>query len=270
MGVSADNGLYYPTTINPDKVRENSLLLTEATSVSVGSNRMFVLAGGSNVNLKTSAAAGSTQYRLENNFNNRFAAATAVDGWATIDQTSAGTLCVKITSVKYANGNNVIPNSSATDTNNDIIITTAESINPDSAITKIRLYGNTRGNDSVFAGQNVGAGSGGTVGKNFVLGQNVRVTTTGNVACGSSVYSSGARSIVVGQKHINTKGDVAMFGTGHDSTSGTSGVAAFGSYSIISADTALVIGNGTSETNRSNLFEVKTNGDIYVNGIKKL
>ena len=50
----------------------------------------------------------------------------------------------------------------------------------------------------------------------------------------------------------------------------SNGVVEFGKYSNISGDTAMVIGNGTSESNRSNLFEIKTNGDIYVNGVKKL
>lgn len=40
---------------------------------------------------------------------------------------------------------------------------------------------------------------------------------------------------------------------------------ALGNYNKSSKDTLLSVGNGTSEANRSNAFEVKNNGDIYIN-----
>lgn len=39
---------------------------------------------------------------------------------------------------------------------------------------------------------------------------------------------------------------------------------AMGSFNASSDDTLLSVGNGTSEENRSNAFEIKENGDIYI------
>jgi hypothetical protein len=44
---------------------------------------------------------------------------------------------------------------------------------------------------------------------------------------------------------------------------------ALGNYNISSEDTLLSVGNGTDEVNRSNAFEVKNNGDIYINNESK-
>ena len=119
-----NGGLYYPTTITPELVRNNSFLISEATGTSVTANRIFALAGGANVTLKSSAPAGSTTYYVNNTFANRFTCASFRGGWVTIDQASAGTLTVKVTNVYYENDTNktpLVPHSGATESNNRIV-----------------------------------------------------------------------------------------------------------------------------------------------------
>ena len=60
-----------------------------------------------------------------------------------------------------------------------------------------------------------------------------------------------------------------MAGTGHDNTNGRSEAGAvFGQYALIESDTVFAVGNGTNHTARSNLFEIKADGSVYVNGTK--
>jgi hypothetical protein len=51
-----------------------------------------------------------------------------------------------------------------------------------------------------------------------------------------------------------------LAGTGHNSSSGVAGVAAVGTYSSISSDTAFVVGIGTADNARVNAFVVHTDG----------
>ena len=83
-------------------------------------------------------------------------------------------------------------------------------------------------------------------------------------------YCEGASSLLVGADNINLKAFCALFGQGIDNSTGPEGLAAFGKWPDISSDTAFVIGNGTAYNARSNLFEIKTNGDIYKNGVRVL
>ena len=84
------------------------------------------------------------------------------------------------------------------------------------------------------------------------------------------MFSSGASSIQVGADNINAKAFSAQFGQGIDNTGGIEGGAYFGKYPNVSNDTAFVVGNGTAWNAKSNLFEIKTNGDIYKNGVRVL
>ena len=167
-------GLYYPTNIQPENVAANCLLLTEATTVGLTANRTFALAGGANVTLKSSAAAGSTTYYVNNTFANRFTCAMAYGGYAAIDQSGAGTLCVKVTAVYYENDTTkarLVPHSGATESNNRIVIETETSVNPDAATTKLRLYGSMKYDSSVHIGQGIGTGGVSGKGKLLQVGQ---------------------------------------------------------------------------------------------------
>ena len=248
-------GLYYPTTIDPENVQANSFLISEATETAVTSNRIFALAGGANITCN-SAAKGATQYIVNNTFGNRFLCACAIGGYATLEQATAGTIIAKVLSVKHQNGDDCVPTSGATDNTNKIVITLDKTINPDVATTKIRVYGSMTSDSSFFAGQGVGTGGSSGKGKNLELGQGICNKEANSILVGNSHYSDGTRSALFGGSQINRKQEVLLAGMGHDTTNGAHGVAAVGRYSDIQANTALAVGDGTSATARSNIFEV--------------
>ena len=262
-------GLYYPTDIQPENVAPNCLLLTEATTVGLNANRTFALAGGANVTLKSSAAAGATTYYVNNTFANRFTCAMAYGGYAAIDQAGAGTRCVKVTAV-YLESNSstkerLIPYSGATESNNRIIIETETSVNPDAATTKLRLYGSMKYDSAVHIGQGIGTGGISGKGKLLQVGQSQTALDGNSIMVGNSMFSSKNRCALFGASHINHVQGALMGGEGQDSTNGTFvGLGALGKYSDIGANTAFVIGNGTSDTARSNLFEVTDDGGVVV------
>lgn len=121
-----------------------------------------------------------------------------------------------------------------------------------------------------FAGQDVGSNNGN--GASVIVGQAVcSYSGNANNIVGASIYNQGNGNTIVGRQHISRKNRWFMAGTGHDNTNGKSeSGCAIGEWSLISSDTAFCIGNGTNQTNRSNLFEIKTNGDVYINGVKVL
>lgn len=262
-------GLYYPTSISPENVAPNCLLLTEATTVGLTNNRTFALAGGANVTLKSSAAAGSTTYYVNNTFANRFTCAMAYGGYAAIDQSGAGTICVKVTAV-YLESNSstkerLVPYSGATESNNRIVIETETSVNPDAATTKLRLYGSMKYDSSVHIGQGIGTGGISGKGKLLQVGQSQTALDGNTIMVGNSMFSSKNRVAMFGASHINHVQGAFMGGEGQDSTNGTFvGLGAIGKYSDIKSDTAFAIGNGTSDTARNNLFEVTSDGGVIV------
>ena len=88
---------------------------------------------------------------------------------------------------------------------------------------------------------------------------------------GADLFNTGNGNAIFGRQHISRKNRWFMSGTGHDNTNGKSeSGASFGDYPLISSDTLFAIGNGTSHTARRNAFEIKTNSDIYKNGVKVL
>ena len=261
-----NGGLYYPTTITPELVKSNSFLITEATGTAVTANRIFALAGGANVTLKSSAPAGSTTYYVNNTFANRFTCASFLGGWVTIDQANAGILTVKVSNIYYENDTEkkpLVPNSNATESNNRIVIETETSANPDSATTKLRGYGSMTFDSSVFIGQSVGTGGVTGKGKLLQLGQSQTALDGNSIMVGNAMFSSKNRVALFGASHINHVQGAFMGGEGHDSTDGTFvGLGAIGKYSNITSNSAFVIGNGTANTARSNLFEITDNGSI--------
>ena len=252
-------GLYYPTTIQPEKVAPNCLLISEATGLTVNSSRTFALFAGAGLTLKKTAAAGATTFEVSNTFANRFTCAACRGGYATIDEASAGTVMVKVTSVHTANDPNtqLVPYSGATESGNNIIITTDQPIKTDGTLTKIRVYGSMTYDSSVHIGQGVGTGGVSGKGKLLQLGQSQCSLEGNSILIGNGIYNTKNRVILVGASHINNVQGACLTGEGHDTTNGTFvGLAEHGKYSVTSSNTAFAIGNGTSNTARANLFEI--------------
>jgi len=254
-----DGGLYYPLTIQPELVAKNSLLISEATGLTVKASRTFALFAGAGVTLKKTAAAGATTFEVSNTFANRFTCAAARGGYATIDEASAGTIIVKVTSVHTANDPNtqLVPYSGATESGNNIIITTDAPISTTDSLTKLRLYGSMTFDSSVHIGQGVGTGGTSGKGKLLQLGQSQLALDGNSIMVGNSIFSSKNRVAIFGASHINHVQGACLTGEGHDTTNGAFiGLAAHGKYSEVKAETALAVGDGSSNTSRSNLFEV--------------
>lgn len=259
-------GVFNPKTITPAIVKDGSLLLTEASGTSLGSKSLAVCTGSS-FPLKIAASAGTTQYEVANTYVNRILCANLVGGVATLNEASAATRVVNIVSVQI-NGADFTPDSSANDTTNNIVITTDESVNPDSALsagTNVRMYYDEgTGFSNLFVGQAVGGKGGASV----IVGQRV-YAKSGNACAliGADIFNQGNGNAILGRQIISRKNRWFMSGTGHDNTNGRSeaGVA-LGQWSNITANTVFAVGNGTSQTNRSNTFEILTDGRVKSNG----
>ena len=252
-------GLYYPTTITPEKVAANSFLISEATGLTVGNKRIFALFAGTGVTLKKTAAAGATTFEVSNTFANRFACACARGGSATIEEATAGDNIVKVTGVYCANSPDtpLVPYSGATESGNNIIITVDTPLSTTDTITKLRLYGSMTFDSSFHCGQGVGTGGVTGKGKLLQLGQSQLSLDGNSIIIGNGIFNSKNRVIIVGANHVNHVQGVCLTGEGHDTVNGAFiGLAAHGKYSDIGANTAFAIGNGSGNTDRSNLFEV--------------
>lgn len=267
LGQFPNGGVYYPPSSPPTSEGNYSFLISEAIGLSLA-HREFIIAGGSNVTLKTTAQAGATEYRISNTMTNRFMCLPWVDGRLAVDEASAKDKTVAITSIKFANGNNISAYFGATESNNDIIITVAESLNPSGTLSSVRGYGTWKNADIISAGQGNYVGGG----KTLQVGQGLSTGNSRNqiAQIGIRMFSDAASSIQVGADNINKKAFSAMFGQGIDNTNGIEAGGYFGKYPDVSSDTAFVVGNGTAYNAKSNLFEIKTNGDIYVNGVLKI
>ena len=264
--MSNTTGIYSPKSINPAAIGNGSFLLTEASGTSLG-NKSLAVSTGTNITLKQTASAGATQYVVANTYQNRIICAGLKDGEVALNEASAGTKTVNIVSVTI-NGSTFVPDSSASSSTNNIIITTDESINPNSSISQIRVYsdeGKDGGFSNLFVGQAVGSAGGASV----IVGQKIW-SNSGNACAlvGADIYNAGNGNALFGRQHISRKNRSFLAGTGHDTTNAKSeSVAAVGQWSSISSDTAFAVGNGTSATARNNLFELKDSGAGYLNGV---
>lgn len=270
--MAGSTGIYAPKSIQPKAVGDGSLLLTEASGTSVGPKSLAVTTG-TNYTVR-SASAGATEYRMQNTYENRIKASAL--------RTAGGVLALSEADAKLGNFANVIsvkingadftPDSSENKTSQeyDIVIKVDKSVNPSSATTTVRAYPADLNFSTVSAGQGVGSNNGN--GASVIVGQAVcSYSGNANNIVGASIYNQGNGNTIVGRQHISRKNRWFMAGTGHDNTNGKSeSGCAIGDWSLISSDTAFCIGNGTNQTNRSNLFEIKTNGDVYINGVKVL
>ena len=261
LGQFPNGGLFYPTTANPMRVGNYTLLMTDAVGLGA-SNRNFIIAGGNNVTLRGSHAAGSTVYRVSNSYANRIGLNACKNGFATLAEATAPQYTVPILSIKFANGNDISPYSGPTESDNDIIITTNGSANPDSVATSIRCYGYWATTDIVSVGQCNGSNNG----KCLQVGMLLRNEGNQTIQVGNAIYSSGANSAQFGRQHINKKTDSLLAGYGHDNSNGRQGSSALCLWSVIKSNTMLAVGNGTSDTARSNAFEVLADGRAKISG----
>lgn len=260
-------GLFSPNDREPRDVQNYSLLITDAKGLSLG-NRALAIVSGLGVSCQ-SAAAGSTEYKLTNNYVNRIVAKCCEGGYIALDEATSTQQQVEPVVSVTIGGSTFIPDSTA-NSSTPIIIKVANTINPDSATSNIRLFGDMKSYSTAHLGNGVcSVGSGG---RSVMIGGGI-TKTGGNDVCmiGQQMFNTGNGNAMFGRNHIARKNRGFFAGSGHDGTNAkTEAVAALGEYSLISSDTAFAIGNGTSHTARSNLFEIKTNGDIYKNGTKVL
>lgn len=252
-------GLFAPNDREPRAVGDYSLLITDAKGMDIG-NRAFAVVSGYGLSCK-SAAAGSTQYRITNNYANRIIAKMCENGYISKDEaTSKAQRIVPVVSVTI-NGSAFTPDSSA-NSSNDIIITTAETLNPDGAITNIRLFGKMQAYATIHTGNGIASWGGG---RNLILGGAVTKAGSSNDNClvGMNIYSSGNGNACFGRQHIATKNRGFLAGTGHDTTNAPAeGASAVGQYSYMDSNTLFAVGNGSNNTARSNAFEVRTDGIV--------
>lgn len=259
LGQTSQGGLYYPITANPTNVGAYSLLQTDAVGLSIYS-RNYAIMGGNNITLTTTYPAGTTEYHVANNYQNRISAMSYKDGYATLSNDTAPQYTVKITSVKFANGDAIGVYSGVNADHGDIVITTASSANPDSATNKIRVYGYNGQTDIL----NIGQCNGSSGGKVLEVGMHLRAEGNQVMVFGNACYSNANNSAALGRNNINKKQAAFLLGEGHDSSNGSNGVAAVGLWSDITANTAFAVGVGTSDTVRKNAFEVTKKGEIIV------
>ena len=258
-------GIYASADRDPRAVGNNSFLITDAMGMSLDTGRAFALVSGYGVTCR-SAAAGSTQYRVKNTYGNRLKCKMAEGGFASINEaTSKVQRIVPVVSVTI-NGNPYTPDSSADSsaTANDIIITTEETLNPDSSMTNIRLFGVMKSYSTVHVGNGIASNGGG---RNLFVGGGITKVGNSNDDCavGMDMYISGNGNAAFGRWHIMAKNRGFAAGTGHDFTNAKGeGVGAVGQYSLVDGNTLFAVGNGTSHTARSNAFEVTDDGGIVL------
>ena len=251
-------GMYAPNNRDPRNVGNYSLLMTDAMGMNMSANRALAVVSGLSMACR-SAAAGTTTYRIANNYANRINAIVCAGGYAARDEaTSTQQRVVPIVSITIG-GSSYVPDSSAnpSGTANDIVITTAETLNPDSAITSIRLFGTMNSYATVHTGNGICSEGGG---RNLLLGGGVTKASSSNDNC-----LVGNGNAAFGRYHILRKNRGFVAGTGHDTTNAPSeGASAVGQYSYMGSSTLFAVGNGTSHTARSNAFEVTSDGGIVL------
>lgn len=252
--MSNSTGVYSPKSINPAAVGNGSFLLTEGSGQRLG-NKSLAVVTGSGLSLKTAAAAGATTYLVSNTYENRIICAGIVGGVLCLNEATAADNYVNVTSVTI--GGYDPSKANYWTASGDITIKTDDSINPNSSVSSVRPYCFS---GSGFSNLLVGQQSGGIGGASIVVGQKV-YSASGNACAvvGASIYNTGNGNALFGRQHISRKNRWLMAGTGHNNTSGRSesGVAV-GQWSQIDSDEILfVVGDGTSDTARSNAFEVR-------------
>ena len=264
LGQFPNGGVFYPTDIAPTNVGGSTFMMTDGAKNLSLAGRTFGIMAGAGITCK-STAAGATEYRVSNTQANRFALFAAKGGRAAIDQTDAinnGTAL--ITSIKFANGNDISAYFGPTESSNDIIITLERTVNPSAATTKLRVYGTSGSSDVIVVGQGCGASGG----KAISLGQSCYASGNQCIAFGNASLSLANNSVAFGHTNLVNKQFCFCAGQGHDFNNGSNGAGAVGIASEISSDTAFAVGNGVFNSNgnitRSNALEVKKDGSIVL------
>lgn len=256
-------GMFAPNDRAPRNVNNYSLLVTDAKGMNMPTNRALAVVSGLGIACQ-SAPAGSTVYRINNTYANRILAKCCENGFASRDEaTSTQEQIVQVVSVKI-NGQTFDPNSAADDSTKPIEITVAKTLNPDSAITNIRLFGTMGSYATAYIGNGVAGASGGRC---LLIGGGVTKSGSGNDNCvvGNGMYVSGNGNAMFGRYHIARKNRGFFAGQGHDSTNAQNeGVSAIGQYSYIDANTLFAVGNGSNHTTRLNAFEVLKDSSIVL------
>lgn len=264
LGQFPNGGVYYPVNIAPTNVGASTFMMTDGAKNLSLAGRNFGIMAGANVTCKRTPA-GATEYRVSNTQGNRFALFAAKGGRAAIDQTDAannGTAL--ITSIKFANGNDISAYFGPAESNNDIIITLERTINPSAATTKLRVYGASTSSDDIVVGQGCGA----TGGKAISLGQSCFAGGNQNIAFGNSSIVTANNSVSFGHTNLVNKQFCFAAGQGHDFTNASNGASAVGIASLMDSNTAFAVGNGVfngdGNITRSNAFEVTKDGGIVL------
>lgn len=109
-------------------------------------------------------------------------------------------------------------------------------------------------------------------GKNNIGGYNTTTFGTNNtnladnsLVNGTNNINEGSNSVIHGNKNKNY--GKRAFIVGNENIANNENESAFGKYNNSENDTHFSIGIGTSDTVRKNAFEVKANGDIYIEGV---
>ncbi len=253
-------GLFAPNDRDPRNVLDYSLLITDALGVDMSANRAMAVVSGFGIAC-ISAPPGTTQYQISNTYENRIAAKLCENGYLAVDEaTSKVKRIVPVVSVTI-NGSTFYPSSAANDSTKPIVITVEESVNPDTTVTNIRLFGRMESYASLHVGNGIRSGSGG---RSLMLGGAI-TKHGGNDQCmiGMNLFATGNGNAMFGRYHIARKNRGFFAGTGHDSTNARAeAAAAVGTYSYMDANTLFAVGNGTSHTARSNAFEVRDDGIV--------
>lgn len=248
-------GLYAPNDRDPRAVGNYCFLITDVKGANMTNSRSFAVVSGLSITLKTAAAAGATEYRVANTYANRLKCKICEGGFAAKDEASSTVATIPVVSVTIG-GAAYTPDSAPDDPSNDIIITTAETLNPDGAITGIRAVGTMGAYSTAHIGNGISSVGGGRC---LLLGSGITKDGAGNecgvVAQDTYVLSNG--SGIFGRNHVVNKNRAFIAGQGHDTTNArTDGVSAVGSYSVLEAEHVFAVGLGASHIARKNVFEV--------------
>lgn len=186
----------------------------------------------------------------------------------------------------------VYPTSQTSDSSGNPVLTFSTTLNPTSAVSSIRYTAKNTGANSLIIGMgtntgryaimcgsanynagyantvlgrnNSATGSGTSNYANLITGEGNTVSMPLNLVGGRVNTVSGAANLVCGQNNIVPKSMSLVVGNGNDISAGPSTMAVVGKFSIVSADTRFAVGNGNSETDRANAFEVHTDGRATV------
>ena len=82
-------GLFAPDDREPRMVNNYDLLITDVKGAQMTNTRSFAVVSGNTTNLKTAAAAGSTEYHVSNTYVNRIRCKILEGGFAAKDEAAA-------------------------------------------------------------------------------------------------------------------------------------------------------------------------------------